>query len=99
MLDLPTNERPLPLRRRPDIATRLRSTRRGREWICKDPVRRRYYSLSEIEHALWQMLDGQVSLAQIKQRFAREFAPRQLETGQFVMFLARLFRQELIIST
>lgn len=98
-MDLPADQRPLPLRCRPDIVTRARHTPRGRQWICKDPVRLRYYSLSEVEYALWRLLDGKTSLAQIKRHFASQFAPRQLETGPFMMYLGRLFRQELIVST
>lgn len=98
-MDLPADERPLPLRCRPDIVTNVRHSPRGKQWICKDPVRLRYYSLSEVEYSLWRMLDGRTSVAQIQRRFAREFAPRQLNTHQFMAYLGRLFRQELVVST
>lgn len=96
--DNAATERPVPLRRRDDLLLRSRTTAHGRQWLVKDPVRRRYYSLSEAEHALWQMLDGRTSLSQMQERFQQQFAPQRIAVGQLQEFLARLHRQGLVVS-
>jgi putative peptide zinc metalloprotease protein len=98
-IDSPASRRPLPLCRRKDLIIRPRDTSRGRIWIVKDPVSLRYYELSESEHALWQRLDGSNSREDLQEAFAKQFAPRRLESARLEEFLIRLFRQGLVIST
>jgi putative peptide zinc metalloprotease protein len=98
-LDLPAARRPLLLRRRSDLIVRQRETTRGREWVVKDPLALRYFILSDAEHALWTLLDGQVSSDQLREEFACRFAPQQLSATRLQEYLIRLFRQGLIVST
>lgn len=90
--------RPLRLRKRDDlIVYRLRSgSTRG--WGVKDPVSLRYYHLSDEEHFVWTMLDGNNSAAEIQQRFAEKFPPSQLSIQQIQQFLGLLHDATLIIS-
>ena len=92
------SERPLGLRRRPDLL--IEPHRYGREqyWLVKDPVAARYFHLADEEHAILSMLDGQISLGQLKRRFEKTFAPLQVTVEQLYSFLGRLHSLGLLLA-
>ncbi|OHB83409.1 MAG: hypothetical protein A2V98_06430 [Planctomycetes bacterium RBG_16_64_12] len=67
-------------------------------WVVKDPVALAYFHLREEEHAILEMLDGQTSLATIKQRFEEAFAPLQMSIEQLQAFLGRLHQLGLVLA-
>ncbi len=93
-----TLTRPLALRMRPDLTVHEQRTGLRRCWVVKDPVSLRYFHLRDEEHAILRMLDGRVSLDQIKRQFERVFAPLQLGVEQLHAFLGRLHRNGLLIA-
>lgn len=95
----PTAEtRILPIRRRADLSSHEQHIGGSRYWHVKDPVSLRYYQLSPEEHAVLMMLDGTVSLQEIRRRFENEFAPQRLSLPQVQSFLAMLHSSGLVIS-
>ena len=95
----PTAEtRTLPIRRRADLACHEQHIGGSRYWHIKDPVSLRYYQLSPEEHAVLMMLDGTVSLQDVRRRFEIEFAPQRLSLPQVQSFLAMLHSSGLVIS-
>ncbi|MCH7727327.1 MAG: HlyD family efflux transporter periplasmic adaptor subunit [Planctomycetes bacterium] len=90
--------RPLQLRMRPDLVTQ-RHTYQGRAyWVIKDPVALKYHRFEEEEFSLLEMLDGQLSLDQIKRRFDRRFAPQRITHGELYRFVGMLYRSSLVVS-
>ena len=88
----------LPIRRRADLAFHEQHIGGSRYWHVKDPVSLRYYQLSPEEHAVLMMLDGTVSLQEIRHRFEIEFAPQRLSLPQVQSFLAMLHSSGLVFS-
>jgi len=88
----------LPIRRRADLACHEQHIGGSRYWHVKDPISLRYYQLSPEEHAVLMMLDGTVSLQEIRRRFEVEFAPQRLSLPQVQSFLAMLHSSGLVIS-
>ncbi|MBI1312399.1 hypothetical protein GC176_14000 [bacterium] len=90
--------RPLPLRRRPDLTCREQQFGGTTYWHVKDPIALRYFQLKPEEYAVLQMLDGTVSLRDIRRRFEQQFAPQRLAPMQIQSFLGMLHGSGLIVS-
>ena len=51
----------------------------GQTWfVVKDPISLHYFRFRPEEYALLEMLDGQASLEQLKERFEARFPPRRI---------------------
>ena len=80
------------VRMRADLRVQqIRFQGRG-SWIVKDPVSLRYFQLTEEEHTVLRMLDGDTSLTEIKDEFERRYAP-QVVTYEGLQSLLHLFHQ------
>jgi putative peptide zinc metalloprotease protein len=66
---LSSSARKLPIRKRPDLTARRQHYLGRTYWIVKEPVGLNYYRFQEEEFAILQMLDGNTSLDEIKERF------------------------------
>lgn len=91
-------ERPLALRRRHDLEAVPQIFAGRRYWAIKDPVRLRYFHLRDEEYCVWESLDGGASLADLRDRFERRFAPRRLAPAQLQSFLGALHHEGLILA-
>src|SRR5262245_15761001 len=92
------SSRPLALRKRADLVAR-RQRWQGREyWTVKDPLSLRYYRFEEEEFAILNMLDGQTSVDQIRDRFESQFAPQRLSAAQLQHLLAMLHKSHLLVA-
>src|SRR5262245_15300100 len=91
-------DRPLQLRQRPDLVVREQWFAGRRHFVLHDPLSLTYAYLTEIEHAVWSLLDGHASAGEIIERFAARFAPRQLTAHELQSFLGQLHRQGLVLS-
>lgn len=91
-------DRPIPLRRRADL-TIVPQWFGGRRWfVVKDPVALKFFHLTEEEHAILTLLDGQASPAAIKAQFERQFAPRRLSPERLQAFFVELHRRGLVLA-
>jgi len=93
-----TDTRPLPLRRRVDLECRPQQFQGSTFWHVKDPVSLRYFQLRPEEYAVLNMLDGKVSLQEIRHRFEDEFSPQTLSLSQLQSFLVMLHGSGLVLS-
>ncbi len=90
--------RPLTVRKRPDLtASRHRYQGTG-YWVVKEPVGLQYYRFHDEEYFILNMLDGHVSLQQIKDGFEQRFAPQKITFGDLQQFIGMLHRSGLVIS-
>jgi hypothetical protein len=70
----------------------------GRAGILLDLRTGDYFELDEIALAIWKMLDGKTSLAQVASRLARTYAaPRpEMVERDVVRFVSELRRRKLV---
>ncbi len=90
--------RSLGLRMRGDLEFRLQFLGGRRYWAVKDPVALKYFHLRDEEYAVLTMLDGRVSLEEVRERLEQAFAPRLISPQQVHGFLAELHQNGLVLS-
>ena len=93
-----SSSRPLTVRRRPDLSANRQRYQGTGYWVVKEPVGLQYFRFHEEEYFILQMLDGHVSLQQIKDGFERRFAPQKITFGDLQQFIGMLHRSGLVIS-
>jgi putative peptide zinc metalloprotease protein len=93
-----SSSRALTVRKRPDlVASRHRYQGTG-YWVVKEPVGLQYFRFHDEEYFILNMLDGYVSLQQIKDGFEQRFAPQKITFGDLQQFIGMLHRSGLVIS-
>jgi putative peptide zinc metalloprotease protein len=95
---LSSSARKLPIRRRPDLVARRQHYLGRSYWVVKDPLGLNYYRFQDEEFAILQMLDGQTSLDEIKERFEDEFPPQKITLEELQQFLGMLHRSGLVVA-
>lgn len=93
-----SSARALSLRKRPDLSARQHRYQGRVYWVVKDPIGLRYFRFQEEEFAILNMLDGQTSLDEIKERFEEEFPPQKITVEELGQFVGMLHRSGLIIA-
>lgn len=93
-----STSRKLSLRVRPDLTVRQQRYLGEAYWVVKEPVGLNYFRFHEEEFAILQMLDGQISLEEIKDQFEQEFAPQKITYQDLQQFIGMLHRSGLVIS-
>jgi putative peptide zinc metalloprotease protein len=96
---LSSSARPLNIRRRPDLSARRQRYQGKSYWVVKDPVGLHYFRFQEEEYAILNMLDGQTSLDQIKERFEKEFPPQKITLDELQNFLGTLHHSGLVLAS
>jgi putative peptide zinc metalloprotease protein len=91
-------DRPVGLRMRPDLVLREQWFGGRRHVVVKDPLALTYAYLTEEEHFVLELLNGQISVAQIINRFGRRYAPQQLSWTVLQSFLTQLHRSGLVLG-
>ena len=90
--------RPLRIRKRPDLSARQQRYLGQVYWVVKEPVGLNYFRFQEEEYAILQMLDGRISLDEIKDRFEDEFPPNKITVEELGRFVGNLHQSGLVIS-
>lgn len=93
-----SSSRPLTLRKRPDLTSARQRYQGTAYWVVKEPVGLQYFRFHEEEFFILNMLDGHVSLQQIKDGFEQRFAPQKITFGDLQQFIGMLHRSGLVIS-
>jgi len=93
-----SSARRLPIRKRPDLSARKQQYLGRSYWVVKEPVGLNYFRFQEEEFAILNMLDGDVSLDEIKERFEAEFPPQKITLEELQQFLGMLHRSGLVIA-
>jgi putative peptide zinc metalloprotease protein len=95
---LSSSARKLPIRKRPDLVARRQQYLGRTYWVVKEPVGLNYFRFQEEEFAILQMLDGETSLDEIKERFEAEFPPQKITLEELQQFLGTLHRSGLVVA-
>ena len=93
-----SSSRPLGLRMRADLTARRQRYQGRSYWVVKEPVGLRYFRFQEEEFAVLNMLRGNASLADVKERFEKEFAPHKITFQDLQQFVGTLHRSGLVVS-
>jgi putative peptide zinc metalloprotease protein len=93
-----STNRPLRMRKRPDLVSARHTYQHRPYWVVKEPVGLKYFRFHEQEYEILQMLDGQNSLEQIKDKFERKFAPERVSFGELQQLIGMLHRSGLVVS-
>ena len=67
-------------------------------WVVKEPVGLRYFRFQEEEFAVLNMLRDNTSLADVKERFEKDFAPHKITFQDLQQFVGTLHRSGLVVS-
>ncbi len=89
---------PLRMRWRPDLESRRVTSSGRRRWIVRDPLTRRHFQFQEEEFSIARLLDGRRSLRDIEQAFTTEWPLLRFSIAHFQGFLARLYRDGLLLD-
>ena len=95
---LSSSARALPIRKRPDLIAQRQNYLGRSYYVVKEPVGLNYFRFQEEEFAILQMLDGHISLDEIKERFEAEFPPQKITLEELQQFLGMLHRSGLVVS-
>lgn len=90
--------RPLRLRMRCDLIVRQHEYQGRRYWVIKDPLAQSYYRFEDEEYRLLEMLDGEVTLEDLRRRFEEQFAPQKIELSEIHQLITMLHRSSLLIA-
>ena len=92
------SSRPLSVRCRPDLTSRKQFYHGSPYWIVKEPVGLNYFRFQEEEFAILQMLDGQTSLDEIKEKYESQFPPGKISVEEIARFVGNLFQSGLLMA-
>ncbi len=93
-----SSARRLSIRKRPDLSARRQYYLGKSYWVVKDPVGLNYFRFQDEEYAILEMLDGQTSLDEIKERFEAKFPPQKITVEELQQFLGTLHQSGLVIA-
>jgi putative peptide zinc metalloprotease protein len=93
-----STSRALTVRKRPDLTSNRQRYQGVGYWVVKEPVGLQYFRFHDEEFYILNMLDGHVSLQQIKDGFEQRFAPQKITFGDLQQFIGMLHRSGLVIS-
>lgn len=95
---LSSSARKLPIRKRPDLIAKRQHYLGRSYWVVKEPLGLNYFRFQEEEYAILQMLDGETSLDEIKERFEAQFPPQKITLEELQQFLGTLHRSGLVVT-
>lgn len=78
------------------VCRRQANATEGGEWIVKDPIQLNYFFLDQIQHWLFERLDGAASLKETQQAFSQTFLGARISEQQLLNFCLRLNRDGLL---
>ncbi len=93
-----SSARVLPVRVRHDLTARQHRYQGRVSWVVKEPLGLNYFRFQEEEYAILKMLDGTVSLDDVKSKFERAFPPQQISIEELQHFIGSLHRSGLITT-
>ena len=92
-----SSARKLSIRKRADLSARKQRYHGRTYWVVKEPVGLNYFRFQEEEYAILEMLDGESSLDDIKERFEAQFPPQKITLEELQQFLGMLHRSGLVV--
>jgi len=95
---IPSSQRPIPLRCRPDLVAQPMDFHGATWWILKDPIGLKYHRLQAEHYATLSLLDGQRSLKEIREALIQQFPMRVLPLADVQRMITSLHTQGLLLT-
>jgi len=83
---------------RPDLTARKQHYLGQQYVVVKEPIGLNYFRFLEEEYAILEMLDGETSLDEVKERFEAEFPPQKITVEEIQQFLGTLHQSGLVVA-
>ena len=93
-----SEDRPVPLRLRPDVRISESEFQGEKSWVVKDPISLKYHRLQEAEITVLNMLDGEVSLREIRTALQKKYPTKRVRLGDIQMLLGSMHRAGLVLA-
>ncbi|MCE9548326.1 MAG: HlyD family efflux transporter periplasmic adaptor subunit [Planctomycetia bacterium] len=93
-----SSARPLAVRVRPDLKVRRHRYQGLASWVVKEPVGLKYFRFREEEYAILSMLDGQVSLDELRRQYEERFPPQKISIEEIWRFIGTLHQNGLVLT-
>ena len=93
-----SEDRPLRLRRRPDLTINTSLFQQEQSWIVKDPISLEYHRLREAEFTVLELLDGSASLRSVKEALQDKYPTKLIRLADLQQLLATLHRSGLVVA-
>lgn len=93
-----SSARRLSIRKRADLVARRQHYLGRTYWVVKEPIGLQYFRFQEEEYAILNMLNGDISLDEIKERFEDDFPPQKITLDELQQFLGMLHRSGLVVA-
>ncbi len=84
---------------RPDLVLRRHVYQEQGSWAIQEPLAPAYFRLNDEEFAILELLDGQSSLDEIRERFLRRYPHSSLSVEELWDFIGRVHQDNLVISS
>ena len=95
---LPSSQRPVPMRMRPDLKVVRVPYQRTPSWVVKDPVALKYFRFQAEQFKILELLDGKRSLEQVRDAFQVEFPSSHLTLEEIQSLVSDLYKSGLVLS-
>jgi putative peptide zinc metalloprotease protein len=94
-----SRERPLGLRYRSDLVTVEQVYRDEPFWLIKDPLEMEFYRLNEEEYFVLRLVDGKLSLEEIKTAFEKKYPSQRITHKELQNYISDLHNKCLLAYT
>ncbi len=95
---MPSTKRPVPLRRRADLAVERIDYQQGNYYVIKDPVSLKYYRLGPEHYRVLELLDGSKSLEDVRTQLLLDFPYVRPSLGELQLVVIDLHSKSLVYS-
>jgi putative peptide zinc metalloprotease protein len=91
-------DRPIKLRKRPDLTISTSVFQQEVSWIVKDPISLEYHRLREAEITVLEMLDGKSTLRDVKNALQDKYPTKMVRLADLQNLLATFHRTGLVVA-
>ncbi|MCL2742828.1 MAG: hypothetical protein FWE67_03155 [Planctomycetaceae bacterium] len=93
-----SSARRMPIKVRPDLTAKKQYYLGRTYWVVKEPIGSRYFRFQEEEYAILKMVNGEMSIEEIKRSFEKQFPPQKVTLNELHNFLGQLHQSGLIVA-
>ena len=97
--DLTSDNQPIGVMMRPDLRLQKVYYQAEPYWVVKDSHDQQYHQYNEQEFAILNWLDGQVSFAELRDKFERKFSPYRVSYRELTTLIREFFKKSVVVST
>ena len=97
--DLTSDNQPIGVMMRPDLRLQKVYYQAEPYWVVKDSHDQQYHQYNEQEFAILNWLDGQISFAELRDKFERKFSPYRVSYRELTTLIREFFKKSVVVST